>query len=210
MSQQHEFSISRESHLKVLLHGAKYPWSSVNGKLPCIIHAHYELIRAGFLLGTCEGKCVTVTDAIPVAHSPIFASSLEASMLIVEEYCKSVETAKGTEIVGWYFGSSRVADTEAPAPVMKIANELSSKNTHVGTCLIIIDNSKLDDESNSGIIVKTKQKDKWVSASKVSHKEESVPSEFTQCLVQKKQDHIHDFDNWFEDPTCSWRNNSIL
>ncbi len=198
MDGQGSYTICREAQLKILLHGIKYPYAEVNG----------------LLLGVPEGDDkVIVQDAIPLFHSLVFTPMLETSMLLIEQYCKSDQTPKNTQIVGWYYGASRNNAVGVPEMVSRIASKIRAKNETCGTCLVLINDKELENASASCIKVLTKQKDSstWIQAPTCSVESgEKFGKELTKLISQGRQEKVVDMDTWLEDTSLDWRNPELL
>lgn len=188
------FALSRQAHLKVLLHAAKYPWASVNG----------------LLIGVADASTgsVSIVDAVPLLHSVVLAPVLETSVVLVEEYCKTGQT-DATSIVGWYHGASRENASGVPKVVAKIANRIRAKNAKTATCLVMVDNKGLADESKPGVSVCAKKGDDWLPAVKCTM-DLAHTAELTSLLRAGAEKEIVDMECWLQDTTLDWRNPNVV
>jgi len=188
------YFVTRNAHLKILLHCAKHPWADVNGAL---IGRRSE-----------SGK-LKVTDAIPFFHTVTMVPMLEVGMMLVEEFCKSDQTPEGTEVVGWYHSSARMNADLNSTPATRIANGIH-KNGKPDACLIMIRSSSLADEMNSELEIMTKSGSSWSIKGVKSETELKNTKDFTILLKMEKQNIISDMDDWLMDTKRDWRNQGLV
>jgi hypothetical protein len=186
--------VARAAQLKMLLHAAKYPYADVSG----------------VLLGTGAARELEVSDAVPLFHSLVLAPMVEAGCALADEYCKSAQTPEGTRIVGWYHAPARANCAGVPQAVARITSTLKKRSD--ATCLVMVDCSKLDDESEPGLQVLLHKADSksWLPAAKVAFLAPGAGREFTKLLQDEAHLRLADFDSWLQDPKLDWRNKQLL
>ncbi len=120
--------------LKILLHGAKFSTSSING----------------LLIGRSNKDGVRVVDAIPLFHTILTLSPhLEIALALVSLSCISVwvsrslkvdQRLKGTDdgIVGLYVADAHMSRDDFDAASKTIANKLATLTTTQSTLALIV------------------------------------------------------------------------
>ena len=139
------YTFDRTALLKILLHAAKYPASSVNG-----------ILLADTKKGKSAADSVTVVDAIPVLHSFLtLAPVLETALIQVFSGAKQKTTPtyfklayvpslqiqsfakqKGLQLIGYYHANERFDDTELGPSARKIADKLYANNSL--SCAVLV------------------------------------------------------------------------
>lgn len=140
------YTFDRTALLKILLHAAKYPASSVNG----ILLADTKGTKSG-------AESVTVVDVIPVLHSFLtLAPVLETALIQVfsdlnsksqlAAHCKlrnvttlqiqSYAKQMGLQLIGYYHANERFDDTDLGPSARKIADKLYANNSL--SCAVLV------------------------------------------------------------------------
>ncbi|GAA5984072.1 hypothetical protein JCM11641_005590 [Rhodosporidiobolus odoratus] len=116
------YSIALLAYLKVVLHAAKYPASTV----------------AGLLIGTTSPSGTTIVDAIPLLHHwSEMSMAMELGLQLAEVYVKQQQWS----ILGLYVGNERLGDTSVPHGLGRAAEAIRKERPEA--LVLVIDNERL-------------------------------------------------------------------
>lgn len=103
------YSVQTQSYVKLMLHAAKRPASSV----------------CGLLLGQKKGQGFNISDAVPLFHheAPL-APLLEVACAMVEAFC---QTDEKLTIVGFYYAESGHSSSDSGNGLSHFADKVADK-----------------------------------------------------------------------------------
>ena len=168
-----------------MLHACKYPSEPI----------------WGLLLGTSKGSGgIQVTDVAPLFHSDLVASTLEAALLIVQEW---ITTQEGVSIVGCYVANRLAASNSVNSVTARFGHAIRKQSGGAG-CIVVVDNSKMNDESSTALRLFGASKDgSWnLSSSGNISVEEGAQGALTSHLT--KGTTVSDFDDHLDDPSVDF------
>jgi len=189
--------------LKILLHGAKFSSSSVNG----------------LLIGEAEGEAVHVTDAVPLFHTILNLSpQLEIALGLVDA---KLTAQKMGGIVGVYAADALLAKEELDNASRTIANKIASLSSAPSTAALIMDNTKLANmmQEEDSIPFKLYSRTSgtgtgdWrscVASELETSGAESIKSLFIELLDQHLHKQLYDFDEHLDNPQRDFWNQDLI
>lgn len=117
------YTVQTQSYVKLMLHAAKRPASSV----------------CGLLLGQRQGKRVLVSDAAPLFHheAPL-APMLEVACAMVDAYCR--KRCSTIEIVGFYYATSGDSVSASTSGLSYFAEKVADKLEQICSqaCVVLV------------------------------------------------------------------------
>lgn len=125
----------------------------------------------------------------------------------MKEYCKSEQTPKECQIVGFYCANARNNYSGTPPLVKRIASGIRSGCS--AACLVMVDNQALEDEAKTPFKLFTGETWRPSTQLKVDQ-EKQTAKELTEMLRKKTQDALVDVEAWLADTTLDWRNPTLL
>jgi hypothetical protein len=183
-------SISTHAYCSLMLHACKYPSEPI----------------WGLLLGNTTGTKTNVVDVAPLFHSDLVASTLEAALMIVQECCNDTEHQwKGLTIVGCYAANRLNSSNSVNSVTAKFGHAIKKQNVEGsgGGIIMVIDNSKLDTESNHALSFYACGKNgSWTSGNDFEV-EDGAQKQLTD-YIKKGTNVICDFDDHLDDPNSSF------
>lgn len=188
-------NLSTESYVKLMLHACKYPSEPIYG----------------LLLGTAtKGSSISVTNVAPLFHTDLVASTLEASLMVVQECCDSSEghAWSGLSIVGCYV-ANRLAASNSVSPVAARFGHAIRKSTGslTGT-ILVVDNSELSVEKKDALRWFASDKNGgWSLSGSKMEVEESAKGALSSRLQEKKTVVVYDFDDHLDDAEINFDEN---
>ncbi|GAA5832291.1 hypothetical protein JCM11251_004309 [Rhodosporidiobolus azoricus] len=186
------YSLSPLAYLKIVLHAAKYPASTV----------------CGLLVGTSSGAGdSTVVDAVPLLHSWVDLSpAMEAGLQLAELYCKQQQWV----FLGLYVANERLGDVSVPRGVGKAAELIRKERGEA--VVLVVDNEKLAGTEAALIPhLFDSSSSSWksfsLSAANISLSDASAPQKALEQVKAKRHASLGDFDEHLSDATVDWLRN---
>ncbi|GAA6036916.1 hypothetical protein JCM8097_006352 [Rhodosporidiobolus ruineniae] len=185
-----QYTLSPLALLKVYLHAAKFPSSTV----------------VGLLVGTLDGDQASVVDAIPLLHHwTDLSPAMEAGLQLAEVYAKQQQWA----FLGLYVGNERLGDVSVPRSIGKAAEAIRKEK--VEAVVLVVDNEKLD-KPEAALIPHffDAPSSSWKPApsSTLALSDTSAPTKALEQIKAKKHVALGDFDEHLEDPRVDWLRNA--
>ncbi|GAA5904235.1 hypothetical protein JCM6882_003175 [Rhodosporidiobolus microsporus] len=188
------YSLSPLAYLKIVLHAAKYPASTV----------------CGLLVGTSSSSGeATVVDAIPLLHSwADLSPAMEAGMQLADLYCRKQQWV----FLGLYVANERLGDVGVPRGVGKAA-EAVRKERGGEAVVLVVDNEKLASIEPALIphrfdAPSSSWKPTTLSAANVTLSDASAPQKALEQVKARRHPSLGDFDEHLSDPTVDWLRNA--
>ncbi|CAI2733521.1 unnamed protein product [Schistosoma spindalis] len=170
--------------LKMVLHAAKHPESSVNGIL---------------LSDQNHDSQIIITDYIPLFHSVInLTPMLETALYHVDSYC----AAKGLQICGYFQANEHINCNTPTSIACKIGEKLIEKCGNV--CLLTFKNDTLHRLTGNYFTVFCKLDWKWNETKYTFNS--NVNKKLKEILHLKFHRQIVDFDDHLNDVNCDFLN----
>ncbi|CAH8611834.1 unnamed protein product [Heterobilharzia americana] len=170
--------------LKMILHAAKHPETSVNGIL---------------LTDRSNDSKIIIADYIPLFHSVLnLAPMLETALYHVDSYC----AAKGLQICGYFQANEHVSCNTPTNIALKIGEKIAEKCGNV--CLLIFRNDALHRLSGNYFTSYCKSDWKWSETKYTFNPDASRKLE--EVLNSKVHHKIVDFDDHLNDVNCDFLN----
>ncbi|XP_068098591.1 ER membrane protein complex subunit 9 [Hyperolius riggenbachi] len=188
-----EVELNTHVYVKMILHAARYPHSTVSG----------------VLLGRQTPGCLTLVDCVPVCHLQL---PLSLSMEVALTQIDSWSALQGLVIAGFYQANAGLRDTSINCAALKAASLISEYQEDA--VLILMENERLS--SSPGIPPLTvfcqNSNKQWVPKDKTlimwGHWEET--QRITRQLLQAKAcQRLIDFDNHLDDIRADWTNQEL-
>jgi hypothetical protein len=101
---------SKVAYTKMMLHATTNPTTQIHG----------------ILVGTNSSN-ITITDAIPVCHTPPTKPILDMALRITQAFIADDDTGS-SQIVGWYTANERSNDDKVSPPTWKIVESIDPDN----------------------------------------------------------------------------------
>ncbi|KAM9329087.1 ER membrane protein complex subunit 9 [Gastrophryne carolinensis] len=188
-----EVEFSTPVYVKMVLHAARYPHSTVSG----------------VLLGHRTPGCLTLVDCVPVCHLQLpLALSLEVALTQIDSW----SALQGQVIAGFYQASAGLKDTSINCATLKAASLICEYQEDA--VLILIDNARLSpspgippltvlhQNSSKQLVPMDKTLIMW------GHWEET--QHITRKLLKNKAyQQLVDFDNHLDDIRNDWTNQAL-
>ncbi|KAM4809086.1 ER membrane protein complex subunit 9 [Rhinophrynus dorsalis] len=188
-----EVELSTRVYVKMILHAARYPHSTVSGAL----------------LGHKTHDCITLSDCIPICHLYLPLSlSLEVALTQIDSW----SALQGLVIAGYYQANAGLRDTSLSCAAFRSASLISEYQEDA--VLILMDNERLspNPEVPPLTVLYQNSSKQWVPKEKTlvmwGHWEET--QRITRQLLQAKAYHrLVDFDAHLEDLRADWTNQEL-
>ncbi|XP_077325640.1 ER membrane protein complex subunit 9 isoform X2 [Lithobates pipiens] len=188
-----EVELNTRVYVKMVLHAAHYPHSTVSG----------------VLLGHHTPSCLTLVDCVPVCHLQLPLSlSLEVALAQIDSW----SALQGLVIAGFYQANAGLRDTSINCVALKAASLISEYQEEA--VLILMENERLS--SYPGVppltVFHQNANKQWVPKEKTlvmwGHWEET--QRITRQLLQAKAyQQLIDFDNHLDDIRADWTNQAL-
>ncbi|TNY21059.1 hypothetical protein DMC30DRAFT_416358 [Rhodotorula diobovata] len=196
------YSVSPLAYLKLVLHAAAYPSSTV----------------VGVLLGTVVDRstgAVTVTDAVPLLHHwSDLSPAMEAGLALAETFARQ----QGAALVGLYVANERLGDMRVPHGVQRAADAVRSQCAEA--IVLVVDNEKLASgepaivphlpSSSSSSKPPTTWQSSTLSSAKLTLSDPSIPTKALAAVRAGQPGLVGDFDAHLEDVTVDWLRNARI
>ncbi|NP_001089747.1 uncharacterized protein LOC734811 isoform X1 [Xenopus laevis] len=189
-----EVELTTRAYVKMFLHTARYPHSTV----------------CGALLGhKSQHGCVVLSDCVPICHLYLPLSlSLEVALTQIDSW----SALQGLVIAGYYQANSGLRDTSLSCTAIRSASLIAEYQEDA--VLILLDNERMT--LNPGIppltVLHQNSNKQWVPKEKTlvmwGHWEET--QRITRQLMQAKAyNKLVDFDTHLEDIRADWTNQEL-
>ncbi|GAA5918863.1 hypothetical protein JCM1841_002779 [Sporobolomyces salmonicolor] len=186
------YTLASLAYLKLILHAAKFPTSTV----------------CGLLVGTVDASSntVSIVDAIPLLHhwtelSPMVEAGLQLADLFV--------TTQQQVFVGLYVANERLGDTAVPLSLEKVANAIRKERPEA--LVLVVDNDQLASGAPA-ILPYLPSASSWVpsnvSSAHLSLSDPSIPSVALSHVKSGRHALLGDFDEHLEDVKVDWLRNA--
>lgn len=190
------FKLTTQAYCKIVLHGAKYPHSAVNGILVAEKHKRKE------------GQHVLFVDCIPLFHGTIsLAPMLEVALTLIDSWCKE----NNYVIAGYYQANERLRDHSPNQVAEKVASRIAEGFSDAA--LIMVDNTKLTvDCIEPTIHVYEHHDNRWrCKDPHIDYYEDwgEVRRISGSLLEDRSYEALVDFDNHLDDIRNDWTNPEI-
>ncbi|GAA5941102.1 hypothetical protein JCM3775_001306 [Rhodotorula graminis] len=192
------YSLSPLAYLKLVLHAAAYPSSTV----------------VGVLLGTVDDRstgAVTVSDAVPLLHHwSELSPAMEAGLALAETFAKQ----QGAVLVGLYVANERLGDVRVPHGVQRAADAVRSQCAEA--LVLVVDNDKLASGEPAIIphLPSSKPPASWqpssLSSAKLTLADPASPTKALAAVREGQHRLVGDFDAHLEDVTVDWLRNARI
>jgi hypothetical protein len=106
-------TLANIAYLKIMMHGARYPYAHIGG----------------YLIGVKHDHSYTINDVLPICHGYPVGPILELAGNYVE-----VIFSSPNKILGYYFGNEQATVTEVPMYVTKVIEKIQENS---GSSLIV-------------------------------------------------------------------------
>ncbi|BGP44868.1 hypothetical protein JCM10450v2_000683 [Rhodotorula kratochvilovae] len=190
------YTLSALAYLKLVLHAAAYPSSTV----------------VGVLLGTVDdagtGAC-TVSDAVPLLHHwTALSPAMESGLALAEIHARK----EGRVFLGLYVANSRLGDVSVPHGVQRAADAVRRERSEA--VVLVIDNEKLASGEPALVpyLPTSKPPTTWtpstLSAAKITLSDPSAPAKALAAVRAGQHKLLGDFDAHLEDATVDWLRNA--
>jgi hypothetical protein len=183
-------TLSPDSYTVLFLHACKYPHRSVNG----------------LLLGSVSGGSVSVSEALPLFHSPLgLAPMLEAALLLADEYCQQ----RKLQLVGYYQANEVADDLELGPFGKKICDKIRSQCS--ACAALLVDGAKMRPAPTELGLLAIGADGKRSSATPTLTPDASgCIARLEKCLGKGLQQEVVDFDVHLDDCSKDWTGNAAL
>ncbi|BGP12813.1 hypothetical protein JCM10213_008074 [Rhodosporidiobolus nylandii] len=186
------YSLSPLAYLKVVLHAAKHPSSTV----------------CGLLVGTVSSGTASIVDAIPLLHHGVDLSmAMEAGLQLAEIYAKQQQWV----FLGLYVANERLAHTAVPRGLGKAAEVIRDKQPEA--LVLVVENEKLASGEPALIphlfqSTSSSWKPATLSAANVTLSDSSAPSKALDQIKARRHHTLGDFDDHLSDASVDWLRNA--
>ncbi|XP_044143317.1 ER membrane protein complex subunit 9 [Bufo gargarizans] len=187
-----EVELSTRVYVKMILHAARYPHSTVSGAL----------------LGCRTPGCLTLCDCVPITHQLPLALSLEVALTQIDSW----SALQGLVIAGFYQANSGLRDSSINSATLRSASLIAEYQDDA--VLILMDNEHLS--PSPGVppltVLHQNSNKQWVPKDKTlvmwGHWEET--QRITRNLLQAKAyQRLIDFDTHLDDIRADWTNEAL-
>ncbi|CAI5741041.1 unnamed protein product [Peronospora destructor] len=189
------YSVETSTYIKLMLHAAKWPASSV----------------CGVLLGQKEGQGVLISDAVPLFHHEApSAPLLEVACAMVDASCQK---SPRWQIVGFYYAGNGYSPSDSSTGISHFVGKVADKMEQncARACVLVVDNDALETETKNGLHFLQKDvKRGWTQMEKRLKVADDSTKVLTRALQQNVQKDVVDFEEHLENPRKDWRNPHIV
>ncbi|KAG7395456.1 ER membrane protein complex subunit 9 [Phytophthora boehmeriae] len=189
-----DYSVATPAYVKLLLHAAKRPASSV----------------CGLLVGQEQGQGFSISDVVPLFHheAPL-APLLEVGCSMADVW--SQQSSK--KIVGFYYAGSGSTPSEGGSGLSHFAEKVADKveANCSRSCVLVVDSQQLNNESKTGLQLLLKDvKRGWTRVENRLQVANGATKVLSAGLQQGVERNIADFEEHLEDTTKDWRNPHVV
>ncbi|XP_053556916.1 ER membrane protein complex subunit 8 [Bombina bombina] len=189
--------LTTQAYCKMMLHGAKYPYCTVNGILVAEKQKHRD-----------SQQEILFVDCIPLFHGIVaLAPMLEVALTLIDSWCKE----NGYVIAGYYQANERLKDASPNQVAEKIASRIAEG--FGDAALIMMDNTTFSVECiNPSIHVYEHHDNRW----KIRPLHEDFWEDWGEAqrisaslMDSRSYETLVDFDNHLDDLRNDWANPDI-
>ncbi|GAA6047271.1 hypothetical protein JCM3770_001860 [Rhodotorula araucariae] len=192
------YTLSPLAYLKVVLHAACYPSSTVVG------------VVVGTVDDASTGAC-TVSDAVPLLHHwTSLSPAMESGLALAEIHARN----QGQVLLGLYVANARLGDTAVPHGVQRAADAVRRQRSEA--IVLVVDNEKLASGEPALIpyLAASKPPTTWtaspLSSARIALSDPSAPAKALAAIRAGKHKLVGDYDAHLEDATVDWLRNAQI